>query len=117
MSTASITLFWYDTFTITAAATAVSIFDKVTSSSLTNPFAPGGGQVVSLNLVADKDMRIGFSTASVDDDEGGLLTAGTAFTDSASGVGGNTIPLANIFVYAPTAGGTVAVTCYIRCIG
>jgi hypothetical protein len=117
MSTASITLFWFDTFTLTAAATAVSLFDKVTSSSLTNPFAPGGGQVVSLNFVADKDLRIGFSTASVDDDEGGVLIAGTPFVDSATGVSGNTIPLANIFLYAPTGGGTVTVTCYIRCVG
>lgn len=117
MSTASITPFWFDVFTLTAGATAVSLLAAASSSSLTNPFAPGGGQVVSLSFTADKDMRIGFSTTSVDEDEGATLLANTPFADSASGVSGNTIPLGNIYLYAPLAGGTITITCYIRCIG
>jgi hypothetical protein len=110
------TPFWFDTITITAGATAVSLLSAITDSSLINPFVPGGGQVVSLNFAADKDMRIGFSAASVDADEGGVLAADTSFTDSATGVSGNTIPLSQIYLFAPLAGGDVTVTVYVRAI-
>ena len=111
------TPFWYDTVTIVGGDPAISLFDRITDSALTNPFVPGGGQVVSLNFAGDKDMRIGFSAASVDEDEGGTLTTGVSFTDSATGVSGNTIPLSQIFLFAPVAGGDVTVTVYVRAIG
>lgn len=117
MSTASITPFWFDTVTITDAATAVSLLSAVSSSSLTNPFMPGGGQIVSLNFTGNKNLRVGFSATSVDEDEGGLLPANTPFIDSATGAAGNTIPISQIYLYAPSGGGDVTVTVYLRAIG
>lgn len=105
---------FYNDVTVTALATARSIYDLVTDTSLDHALSPNLGQCVSLNFVGTADMKVGFGTAQVDATHGVTLTAGTAFADSATGVSGNTIPIAQIYLYS-TAGSTV--TIYLRFIG
>ena len=105
-------LFFYGTVTLTATATAQSIYSLVTASALS---ANLPGQCVSLNFVADVDIKVGGGT--VDETHGVTLSAETPFLDSATGAGGNTIPIGQINLYAPTASGTATVTIYLRFIG
>jgi hypothetical protein len=45
---------------------------------------------------------------------GGLLAATTPFTDSGTGQGGNVVDPNLFYVYAPLAGGDVALTIFFR---
>lgn len=114
----SVQLFFFGVVDLTAAATARSVYDLVTDSALDAPLPENlTGQCVSLNITADVDIKIGGSAAELDDTHGGTLTATYPFTDSASGVAGNSIPISQIFLYSPTASGTATVTIYLRFIG
>jgi len=111
-------LIFYNTVTLTAAATARSLYDLVTDTSLSYALSKNlTGQCVSLSFISDVDIRVGFSSAQLDDTHGGALAADTYFTDSASGAGGNSIPIGQIYVYSPTASGTATLTVYLRFVG
>jgi hypothetical protein len=109
---------WYNTVTLTAAATAQSIYALVTNTSLAYALPKNlPGQCVSLSFTADVPIKVGFASGDLDDTHGGGLGANTPFTDSASGVSGNTIPLGQMYVYSPTASGTATLTIYLRFVG
>ncbi len=105
-------LFFNDTVTVTASATALSIYTLVTTTLLS---ANLPGQCVSLNLSADVDIKMGYGT--VDETHGVTLSSGTMFQDSATGAGGNTIPIGQMYLYAPAASGNATVTIFLRFIG
>jgi hypothetical protein len=110
-------LFWYNEVTVVAAATARSLYDLVTDTNLAYSLSANlPGQCVSLNFISDVAVKVGGTAAELDDDSGGTLAADTAFQDSATGVGGNSIPLGQIYLYAPT-GGDATVTVYLRFVG
>jgi hypothetical protein len=110
-------LFWYNTVTVVAAATALSLYDLVTDTSLDYALPANlPGQCVSLNFISDTAIKVGGTAAELDDTHGGALAADTAFQDSATGAGGNTIPLGQVYVYAPT-GSNATLTIYLRFIG
>jgi len=105
---------FFGTVSITGAATARSIYDLVTDTALDFPLSKNlPGQCVSLNFVATQDLKVGFAS-QVDATHGATLTAGTYFTDSATGAGGNTIPIGQIYLYAGT---TATATIYLRFVG
>lgn len=109
---------FYNTVTLTGAATALSLYDLVTNTSLSYALPKNlPGQCVAMNFISDKDIKVGFSSSELDDTHGGSLAADTYFTDWATGVSGNSIPLAQIFLYSPTASGTSTITVYLRFIG
>ena len=110
-------LFWYNTVTVVATATALSLYDLVTDTSL-NYALPANlpGQCVSLNFISDTAIKVGGTVAELDDTHGGALAADTAFQDSATGAGGNAIPLGQIYIYAPT-GSNATLTVYLRFVG
>jgi hypothetical protein len=111
-------LFWYNTVTVTAAATPLSIYDLVTDADLDYALSKNlPGQCVSLNFISDVAIKVGGTAAELDDTHGGTLAADTVFQDSATGAGGNAIPLGQIYLYATTSGGTATVTVYLRFIG
>lgn len=102
--------------TLTAAATAKSIYDAVTDTNLTGALPANlPGQCVSLNFSANVDIKVGYGT--VDATHGTTLTANTQFVDSASGVSGNTINLSQYQLYSPVASGDATVTIFLRFIG
>jgi len=109
---------FYNSVSLTGAATARSLLDLVTDTSL-NYALPANlpGQCVSLNFISDKALKVAGAASQLDDTHGGDLAASTYFTDSATGAGGNTIPIGQIFLYSPTASGTATVTVYLRFIG
>lgn len=110
-------LIWTGSPTITAAATARSLLDLFTDTSLNAPaLSPNAtGPIVSLYFACDKAVKVGGTAAGADDTHGLSLAANTPFTDSATGtMAGNSIPLSQIFVFAPTAGGTVTMAAYVR---
>jgi|SRR5689334_11687685 len=110
-------LFWYNTVTVTAAATARSLYSLVTDTNLSYALPANlPGQCVSLNFISDTAIKVGGTAAELDDTHGGMLAADTAFQDSATGAGGNAIPLGQIYVYAPT-GSNATLTIYLRFIG
>lgn len=110
-------LFWYNTVTVVAAATPLSLYDLVTNTSLSYALSKNlPGQCVSLNFISDVAIKVGGTAAELDDTHGGMLAADTAFQDSATGAGGNTIPIGQIYLYAPT-GGNATITVYLRFIG
>lgn len=108
---------WFDTITITAGATALALSDRVTDSSLANPFVLNGAQVVSLNFIGNKDMRVGGTATACNETHGGVLAAERVFSDSVSGGSSNTLPLSQFFLYAPLEDGDITVTVYIRTAG
>jgi hypothetical protein len=109
---------FYNSVILTGAAAARSLLDLVTDASLSYALPANlPGQCVSLSFIADVGIKIGFGTSQLDDTQGGALAADTYFTDSATGAGGNTIPLGQIFLYSPTASGDATVTVYLRFIG
>lgn len=109
-------LVFFNTVTLTAAATAASIYDKVTDTALSYALPKNlPGQCVSMNFYSDVDIKVGYGT--VDATHGVTLTANTQFVDSATGVSGNSIPIAQLLVYSPLASGTATITCYLRFIG
>lgn len=111
-------LFFYNTATLVAAATAQSLYDLVTDTSLSYALSKNlPGQCVSLSFSSNVDIKVGFGTAQVDATHGATLAANVTFSDSATGAGGNTIPISQIWLYSPVASGTATVTIYIRFIG
>jgi hypothetical protein len=99
---------------VTGLATARSLLDLVTDSALDYPLPANlPGQCVSLNFVADAIVKVGFS-GQVDATHGASLASGIYFQDSATGAGGNTIPIGQIYLYAAS---TATVTVYLRFIG
>lgn len=110
-------LFFYNEVTVTAAADPLTIYDLVTDVALDYALSKNlPGQCVSLNFVSDVAVKVGGTAAELDDTHGGTLAADTPFQDSATGAGGNTIPLGQIYVYAPT-GGDATLTVYLRFMG
>lgn len=114
----AVQLFWYNTVTVTAAATPLSLYDLVTDEALDYALPKNlPGQCVSLNFISDVAIKVGGTAAELDDTHGGTLAADTPFQDSATGSRGDTIPLGQIYLYAPTASGNATVTIYLRFIG
>lgn len=114
----SVQLFFYNTVALTAAAAPLSLYDLVTNSALDHALPANlPGQCVSLNLISDVAIKVGGTAAELDDTHGGVLEADTPFQDSATGAGGNTIPIGHIYLYAPTASGNAEITVYLRFIG
>jgi len=110
--------FFYNTVQLTATATARSLYDLVTDVNLSYALPKNLiGPCVSLNFISNVAIKVGGTAAELDDTHGGGLAAGTPFQDSATGAAGNSIPLAQIFLYSPTASGTATVTIYLRFIG
>ena len=110
-------LIFFDTFSLTAAATAASLYDKVTDTALSYALPKNlPGPCVSLNFSSDVDIKVGY-TGQLDDTHGVTLAANTPFNDSATGIGGNAIPIGQVYLYSPTSSGTATVTCYLRFIG
>jgi hypothetical protein len=109
---------FYNSVTLAAAATS-NLYDLVTNTALSYALPKNlPGQCVSLNFTADKALKVAFAAAQLDDTHGGDLVANTPFVDSATGGdGGNTIPLSQIYLYAPSGGGTVTITIYLRFVG
>jgi len=85
--------FFFGNASVVSEATAVSVLSLIQGEGF-NPT----GTCVSLNITFDTDVYYG-NASTVTDSDGALVTAGTPVADSASGVGGNTIPLASIFVF------------------
>lgn len=113
----AVQLFWYNTVTVVAAATARSLYALVTDTALSYALPANlPGPCVSLNFISDVAIRVGGTAAELDDSHGGELAADTPFQDSASGAAGNAIPLGQIYLYAPT-GADSTVTVYLRFIG
>jgi hypothetical protein len=100
---------YFDTLTITAGATAVTIRSLLTAGSF-----GGTAQGCSLWFQGDKDIYVGNSSSVTDVSGGGLLAATTPFTDSGTGQGGNVVDPNLFYVYAPLAGGDVALTIFFR---
>jgi hypothetical protein len=114
----TVQLIFFNTVTSAATATALSLYDLVTDTSLSYALSKNlPGQCVSLNFSANVDIKVGFSAAQLSESLGATLAANTPFVDSASGVSGNTIPIGQIFIYTPTSSGDATVTCYLRFIG
>jgi hypothetical protein len=109
---------WTGNPTLTAAATARSVLDLASDTSLNTPaLSPNAtGPTVSLYMSFDKAVRIGGTAAGADDTHGLLLAANIPFAEQGEGFGSNSIPLSQIFVFAPTAGGTVTASMYIRSV-
>jgi len=109
--------FFYNTVSLTAGATARSLYDLVTDTVLSYALPKTlPGQCVALNFSANVDIKIGFS-GQLDDSNGTLLAAGSSFVDSATGDRGNTIPIGQIYLFSPTTSGTATVIVYLRFIG
>lgn len=85
--------------TVTAGATAVSLFAFLVA----NGFTPTGS-CVSLSFYSASDLYVGNASTITEAAGGALLAADTPFTDSATGMAGNTIPLDHIFVFKQAAG-------------
>lgn len=114
----AVQLFFYNTVPLVAAAAPLSLYDLVTDAALDYALPKNlPGQCVSLNIISDVAIKVGGTAAELDDTHGGSLAADTAFQDSATGAGGNTIPIGQIYLYAPTASGNATVTVYLRFIG
>lgn len=111
-------LVFFNTVTGTATAAALSLYDRVTDTTLSYALPKNlPGQCVSLNFSSNVDIKVGFSAAQLDETHGATLSANTPFTDSANGFDGNTIPISQIFIYVPTASGTATITAYLRFVG
>ena len=90
--------FFFGNVTVTAGATAVSIYDLLVANSYT----PKGG-CVALNVTFSSNTYWG-NASTVTNTDGGLVTANTPVTDSATGGGSNMIPIAHMFVFKQAAG-------------
>lgn len=84
--------------TITAGATALSIYALLVAGGLT----PQGG-CVALRITFGADTYWG-SASTVTDADGALVASGTVITDSATGAAGNVIPIAHLYIYKKAAG-------------
>jgi hypothetical protein len=84
--------------TITAGATAVSIYAVIVAAGFTPTSA-----CVAVNVKFGADTYWG-NVSTVTDATGALLASGTAFSDVATGVSGNVISLVDLFIYKKAAG-------------
>lgn len=110
--------FFYNVVTVVAGAAPRSLFDLVTDTTLDYALPKNpSGPCLSLNFISDTAIKVGGTAAELDDTHGGPLAADTPFQDSATGAAGNSIPLSQIYLYAPTGGGNATVTVYLRFLG
>ena len=84
--------------TVTAGATAVTILSLLQGEGF-NPT----GACVGLSVTFDANTYWG-SASTVTNTDGALVAANTPVTDAGTGVSGNSIPIANMFVYKQAAG-------------
>ncbi len=79
--------------TITSSATALSIYDLLVAAG----FTPTSG-CVALNVTVDQNTYWG-NVSTVTNSTGVLRLASAVFSDSATGAGGNLIPIGHMFIY------------------
>lgn len=84
--------------TVTAGATAVSVYDLLVSAGYT----PVGG-CVALNVAFSSNTYWG-NASTVTNTDGALVAANTPVSDSATGDRSNYIPIAHMYVYKQAAG-------------
>jgi hypothetical protein len=99
------------TRTITNGATAVSIDTAIRAAPGANQAAAftGTGIGCALNFSADRDVYIGTASTVTSTGGGYLLSAGTPFTDYATGRHGNICDITQIYVYTTGADATLSV--------
>jgi hypothetical protein len=93
--------------TITAGATAGSIYDIIVAGGVT----PVGG-CTALRVVFGADTYWG-NVSTVTQATGALVASGVIITDTATGAGGNVIPIAQMFIFKQAAGDATG-TIYAR---
>lgn len=93
--------------TVTAGATALSIYDLLVAAS----FTPRSG-CAALSVKFGADTYWG-NVSTMTDADGALVASGTAVSDNATGVGSDVIPIAHMYIYKKAAGDATG-TIYAR---
>ena len=102
--------FAFGNATVTSSATAVSVLSLITTILGAAPT----GACVSLNVSLSQNSYWGNSSA-VTNTDGALVTANTPVSDSGTGVSGNAVPIAQMFIYQ-NSGSPATATVYARFI-